>query len=75
VTLTDYGVESFDVTRAPDAVVDGPRESRQPRGRGLHLVRRMVDAVHYEYDAGRRVSRTTFRLTVDGLARRAAAPG
>ena len=47
VTLTDYDVEPFDVTRAPDVDVGAPIEARRPGGLGLHLIRRMVDAIEY----------------------------
>ena len=66
VTLTDYDVEPFDVTQAPDADIDLPIEQRQPGGLGLHLIRRLVDFVHYEYSAESRQGRITFRKTQAG---------
>jgi phosphoserine phosphatase len=61
VVLTDYDVERFDVTEVPDARVDLPIEQRRPGGLGLHLVRRMVDRVDYEYSDVERRSRIRFR--------------
>ena len=69
VTLTDYDVEPFDVTRAPDVDVGAPVEARRPGGLGLHLIRRMVDAIEYRYSDATREGRITFRKTA------AAAPG
>ncbi len=63
VTLTDYDVEPFDVTQAPDVDTDLPIEQRKPGGLGLHLIRRLVDFVHYEYAPATRQSRITFRKT------------
>lgn len=61
VVLTDYDVGRFDVTAAPDAQVGAPIEERRPGGLGLHLVRRMVDCVEYEYAEAERVGRVRFR--------------
>ena len=60
VTIVDPGVDRFDVTQAPDVDVDRPIEDRVPGGLGLHLVRRMVDSINYEYDAAARTGRTRF---------------
>ena len=49
VTLTDYDVEPFDVTKAPDVDIELPIEQRTPGGLGLHLIRRLVDSIEYEY--------------------------
>jgi anti-sigma regulatory factor (Ser/Thr protein kinase) len=68
VTLTDYDVERFDVTQAPDANINLPIEERRPGGLGLHLIRRLVDSMHYEYSDERRQSRITFRKTQSGRA-------
>lgn len=62
--LTDPDSDRFDPTQAPDANIDLPVEQRRPGGLGIHLVRRMVDAIEYEY-AGRS-SRITFRKHLDG---------
>jgi phosphoserine phosphatase len=66
VTLTDYDVEPFDVTQAPDADIELPIEQRKPGGLGLHLIRRLVDSIEYEYSRESRQSRTTFRKTRAG---------
>ena len=63
VTLTDYDVEPFDVTQAPDADIRLPIEQRKPGGLGLHLIRKLVDSVEYEYSRESRQSRITFRKT------------
>ncbi len=68
VTLTDYDVEPFDVTRAPDADITLPIEKRKPGGLGLHLIRRLVDSVAYEYFKEDRRSRITFRKTAAAAA-------
>ena len=69
VTLTDYDVERFDVTQAPDANINLPIEERRPGGLGLHLIRRLVDSMRYEYSDETRQSRITFRKTQAGRAR------
>jgi serine/threonine-protein kinase RsbW len=58
VSLTDYGVERFDIRTMPDANVDLDLRDRKPGGLGIHLLRRMVDDIAYEYVDGR--STTTF---------------
>jgi anti-sigma regulatory factor (Ser/Thr protein kinase) len=66
VTLTDVGVEPFDVTQAPDADIHLPIGQRRPGGLGLHLIRRLVDSWGYEYKVDSRESRITFRKTLAG---------
>ena len=60
-TLTDFDVDRFDPTEAPDAEVNLPIEERTPGGLGLHLIRRLVDSIEYHYSEETRQSRTTFR--------------
>ena len=63
VALTDYDVDAFDVTKAPDIDIDLPIEQRRPGGLGLHLIRRLLDSIEYEYIKQNRQSRITFRKT------------
>ena len=75
MALTDYDVEQFDVTLAPDVDTGLPIEQREPGGLGLHLIRRMVDSIDYEYSQERRQSRIRFRKTLAGPARSRETPG
>lgn len=61
--LSDPDSERFDVTATPDAIVDLPLELRVPGGLGLHLVRRVMDAVEYDYSG--RCSRISFRKKLE----------
>ncbi len=66
VTLIDSDVDAFDVTRAPDADIGLPIEEREAGGLGLHLIRRLLDSIEYEYKSETRQSRITFRKTQAG---------
>jgi anti-sigma regulatory factor (Ser/Thr protein kinase) len=66
VTLTDDDVEAFDVTKAPDIDVTLPIEQREPGGLGLHLIKRLLDSIEYEYTKEIRRSRIRFRKTHKG---------
>jgi serine/threonine-protein kinase RsbW len=61
VTLDDPDATEFDPSKAPDADVTLPLSQREPGGLGLHLIRRMVDSMEYQYVAQTRSSRIRFR--------------
>jgi anti-sigma regulatory factor (Ser/Thr protein kinase) len=63
VTLTDYDVDRFDVTAGPEVDVNLPIEQRRPGGLGLHLIRRLLDSIEYDYQEATRQSRIRFRKT------------
>jgi serine/threonine-protein kinase RsbW len=58
VRLTDFDVEPFDIRTVPDARTDLSLAERKPGGLGIHLVKRLVDRIDYEY--ADRNSTTTF---------------
>lgn len=58
VSLTDFDVEPFDIRTVPDARTDLSLAERKPGGLGIHLVKRLVDRIDYEYCD--RNSTTTF---------------
>jgi anti-sigma regulatory factor (Ser/Thr protein kinase) len=61
VTLVEHDVShGFDPTHGPEVDTTAPLEARKPGGLGLHLVRKLADAIEYRYDAGARQGRTTF---------------
>lgn len=49
VQLSDFDVDEFDVTIAPNVEIDAPIEERTPGGLGLHLIHKMVDSLNYNY--------------------------
>ena len=62
VSLTDFDVERFDPTLAPDVDIDAPLAERSPGGLGLYLVLKMADSIHYQYQG--RKSKITFTNSV-----------
>ena len=58
VMITDYDVDDFDVTKKRKVDTESPLEERKVGGLGLHLIRHMVDTLHYHYED--RQSRITF---------------
>jgi len=63
VSFIEPDAAPFDVTRAPEADTRLPLEKRKPGGLGIHLLRKMVDSLDYQYSARTRTSRITFRKT------------
>ena len=50
VRISDVEVEPFDPTEAPDVDIDQSVEERPIGKLGLHLVRRLVDGIEYQYE-------------------------
>jgi anti-sigma regulatory factor (Ser/Thr protein kinase) len=64
VTLTEPDARFFDVTQFPAADMTRPLAERQPGGLGLHLARRMVDTLRYEYAPAERRGQITFTIGI-----------
>ena len=62
VRITDFGVKPFDIRAVPDAAVDAPLEERRAGGLGIHVLKRMVDGVDYEFVDGRSTTTLTKSL-------------
>ncbi len=60
VRLTEFDVDRFDLNAAPAVRTDRPLAERQPGGLGIHLLKKMVDRVDYEY-ADRRSTTTLIK--------------
>ncbi|MFQ5824370.1 MAG: ATP-binding protein [bacterium] len=58
ISLTDFDVEPFDVTKSEEVNINQSLEDRKVGGLGLHLVKQMVDKINYEYK--NRKSKITF---------------
>ena len=54
MVLKDDGVE-FDPTAVDEADTTQSSENRKIGGLGIHIVRRLMDSVSYEYSNGRNV--------------------
>jgi serine/threonine-protein kinase RsbW len=52
VSMTDFGVEPFDITKADEYDTTRPLEKRPIGGLGIHLARSMVDEIAYRYENG-----------------------
>ena len=64
VSLTDFDVDPFDVTKVPEIRVDRPLSECEPGGLGIHLIKKMMDRIEYDYTDRR--GTTTFFKTLDG---------
>lgn len=49
VSMTDFDVEPFDITKADEYDNSQPLERRRIGGLGIHLVRHIADHLSYEY--------------------------
>jgi len=62
IVLTDFDTEPFDITSTGEVDTTASLEERTPGGLGIHLVKRMVDEIHYRYKD--RVSQITLIKSV-----------
>jgi serine/threonine-protein kinase RsbW len=58
VHMEDADSEPFDITALQEVDTTAPLHERRPGGLGIHLVRRLMDEVHYDFNN----RRTTIRL-------------
>ena len=63
ISLTDFDTEPFDPRQVPEVDIGKPAEERTPGGLGIHLVRKMMDSIDYEYCDGK--SKITVRKALD----------
>lgn len=52
IEMTDFGVQPFDPTAAPEVDITAPVEQRTPGGLGIHLVRRLTEHMAYRHEDG-----------------------
>ena len=63
--LVDIDVEPFDPETAEVPPVEAGIEERRPGGLGIYLVRKMVDDLKYNYEAGERRMRISVTKTLE----------
>ena len=66
ISLKEFDVDAFDITRAPEPDLSRPLAERQVGGLGIHMVRQLADTIRYEYKD--RVSTTTITKKVSADA-------
>lgn len=52
VQITDFDVDSFDITKVQEPEIQATLGERKVGGLGLHLVRQFVETMEYEYRDG-----------------------
>lgn len=57
LSVTDFDAERFDLRDVPEPDVTLPLAARNPGGLGIHLLRKLVDRIEYDYE--NRTSRIT----------------
>jgi anti-sigma regulatory factor (Ser/Thr protein kinase) len=57
IELVDYNVDPFDITQFEEFDRTQSLEKREPGGMGIHLVKKMMDDIHYNYNAEKRTSK------------------
>lgn len=67
VVVTEPDAHFFDVTKVPPIDTTLPLEQRQPGGLGLHLARRLVDTLQYDYAPDQRCGRITFTIRIPAV--------
>ena len=63
VTIIDFDVEPFDLTKAKEIDIKSHLEDRKVGGLGIHLAKKMVDKIVYEYK--NRESKITFMVNLE----------
>ena len=63
VTLIDFDVEPFDLTKSKEVDIKAHLNDRKVGGLGIHLVKKMVDKIDYEYK--NRESKITFIISLE----------
>ncbi len=52
VVLTDFGSRPYDINNSADYDPDQPLENRKPGGVGIHLVKKFINEINYDYQDG-----------------------
>lgn len=65
IRLVDFDSEPFDIADTGDVDTSAPLHARKPGGLGIHLVKRFMDEVLYEYKERKTTIRLGKRLTND----------